>query len=62
MEITEGLQGNRSLASLNISNNDIGWKYIENFMSVLNQSAVKDLGLSENSLGDRGATIIADLL
>ena len=60
--ITEGFKGNSSVLTLDLSNNGLIGKTIENFTRVLVGSKLRDLNLSGNKLGATGCEPVSRLL
>ena len=50
----KGLEGNKTLISLNLRQNDLGGEILENLFTTLASTAVRELNLSENGIADIG--------
>lgn len=60
--LCDGLVGNRTLFCLNLSKNDITSSGLETFAPMLHTTAIKDLDLSLNPLGNSGIRILSENL
>ena len=60
--LSDGLRGNRSLFNLCLSKNDITSSGIEKFAPVLFYSAITELDLSLNPLGNNGVKCLSENL
>ena len=60
--LSHGLVGNRSLESLSLCKNDITSSGLEKFAPIIVKTAIKDLDLSLNPLGNNGIRCFVDNL
>ena len=60
--LTIGLRSNKSLLRLGLASNNLTHKPIEEFCSIISDSNIEDLDLSNNKLSDLACKPIADLL
>lgn len=60
--LCDGLIGNKTLFCLNLSKNDITSSGLETFAPMLHTTAIRELDMSLNPLGNTGIRIIAENL
>ena len=60
--VSEALRGNKTIYFLNIAKNDITCYGMEKFAPVLHTTAIMELDLSLNPLGNNGVKVLADNL
>ena len=61
-QLCTGLVGNRTLENLSLSKNDITSSGMEKFAPILAKTAIRDLDLSLNPLGNNGVRCLAEHL
>lgn len=60
--LCQGLALNKSLISLNLSNNDIGSEGMKLLAKALESSQVQQLNLSRNPIKNKGAEVIGEII
>ena len=60
--LCKGLKGNHTIETLSLSKNDITSSGLEKFAPIIVKTAIRDLDLSLNPLGNNGIRCLADNL